>query len=496
MRRGGQKSVFLLAVITAFGLTCLSALAADPIRLECKEDNPIRKKDNPYFGMEEAARKKLEAESKNVPATMNIVAAQARTDMITQAYSRISALCKMQKKFQSEVVAFQAANKNATDNQAQGCAVFGPLSTSFTQLNATSAAYATALKDARAKLGTYYEKYRNEEKGNLEASGQASFLRAWGKNANDQTGDFSNQLVRITNEEKYAREKATDFQKVRDESAKNFTNCRSPGAADPVVQNTAGNATTPTPDATTPAAAPGISGGDGAGDGTQAPATDPNAAAQGPASGPPNNQGPPGPGNPPPPEKGPGFGENMKAAGASMGKWASDNKELLIVGGLGAAAVGGVIIYKNQQDKQEKKDKNALYSTAGFVASTQQPDPPVVKKIVVEKIVPQPIKLPKHGKTLYAEGHPVEARVDETLNPIRVTLLDENATPVKDEGIEISVQCTQPCSLGGVLRKKTVKGQVEFTDLSFSEAQEGVQLRFSCPGLSSVVTPGSFNVVE
>jgi hypothetical protein len=100
------------------------------------------------------------------------------------------------------------------------------------------------------------------------------------------------------------------------------------------------------------------------------------------------------------------------------------------------------------------------------------------------------------GKQLRMNGSPNSAKVNQTLTPIVVYLVDDQGKKVNDENVEIRVECTKACSLSGTLTLLTKEGAVEFRNLKFSAAQTGVQFRFSASGLNSITSEGSFPVTD
>lgn len=165
----------------------------------------------------------------------------------------------------------------------------------------------------------------------------------------------------------------------------------------------------------------------------------------------------------------------------------SRNKETLIVGGAGVAAVGGLLYYmKHEKDKEKKSD--AAFARA---LTTKYP-----KTVIVDGNNPNADPTKWKGKKLMMGDFPTILKVGELVPPVLITIVDENNNPVADTNVEITVTCTKACSISGTANLRSNNGTVTFSDLKFNAPHpNGMQLRFSSPNLNDTVTPGSF-VVE
>jgi hypothetical protein len=157
---------------------------------------------------------------------------------------------------------------------------------------------------------------------------------------------------------------------------------------------------------------------------------------------------------------------------------------------VGVAAIGGALLYKRNLDKKEKREDRLIQAQA-LAASKEAENKESQSTESATRTSTQRL-----GKQLRMNGSPNSAKVNQTLAPIVVYLVDDQGNKVKDENVEIRVECTKSCSLNGTLTLLTKEGAVEFRNLKFSEAQTGVQFRFSASGLDSITSQGSFPVME
>jgi len=179
--------------------------------------------------------------------------------------------------------------------------------------------------------------------------------------------------------------------------------------------------------------------------------------------------------------------------------WVSENKSNLIVGGVGVAAVGGLLLYKRNADKKAKREEAvalAAWEAEQAANPSSETTTATATATSTSTSTSEESSSQTLGKQLRSKGSPSSAKVNETLTPIVVYLVDDNGQKVNDENVEIRVECTESCSLSGTLTLPTKEGAVEFRDLKFTAAKTGVQFRFSASGSTSITSEGTFTVTE
>jgi hypothetical protein len=180
--------------------------------------------------------------------------------------------------------------------------------------------------------------------------------------------------------------------------------------------------------------------------------------------------------------------------------WISRNSGLLLTVGGGAAAVGGLLWYKNSQDKKAKREAEALEMEANAMAASQSNSTSsstststntdsTVGGTPANEATPQ-------GSKLVISGIPSGSVAANTRLPeITVAIINPAGILTQDSQTEIIVSCIQPagCSLSGTGQARTSAGKAKFNDLRFTSAHESVKLMFTAPGFDSV-TSVSFGV--
>jgi hypothetical protein len=183
--------------------------------------------------------------------------------------------------------------------------------------------------------------------------------------------------------------------------------------------------------------------------------------------------------------------------------WISKNKGLLLTLGAGAAAVGGILWYKNSQDKKAGDDASVLEMEARALASSQSGSGSSSDtgsssgSTGTDSTVggtPANISTPQ-GSKLILSGAPSGASVNAILSEITVSILNPDGILTQDSHTDITVSCAEPagCSLTGTLTVNTDAGKSKFNDLRFTNADQNVKLQFSAPGFEPVAA-GTFNV--
>lgn len=175
--------------------------------------------------------------------------------------------------------------------------------------------------------------------------------------------------------------------------------------------------------------------------------------------------------------------------------WFSENKGMLLTVGAGAAAVGGLLWYKNDQDKKAKKNAAALEAEASSSissssnsssssSSTSTSTDSTVGGTPANSATPQ-------GSKFVLSGIPSgSVAVNTKLPEITVAIINPSGILTQDSHTEIIVSCVQPagCSLTGTGQAQTSAGKAKFNDLRFTSPHESVKLMFTAPGFNSVTT--------
>lgn len=186
----------------------------------------------------------------------------------------------------------------------------------------------------------------------------------------------------------------------------------------------------------------------------------------------------------------------------SISSWASDNKGMLIVGGVGAAAVAGVLVYKNYEDKKSRKEQEKIEaiglasmanssssgSSSGSSGSSSPSDS-------FAGGTPASQQAPA-GSTLMVSGIPAGAKVGTPVTSVVVKIIGPNGVMTQDSATDITVSCASPCGMSGTLTVNSDQGKSEFKNLIFSSAQSSVVLRFSAPGFATVTSSATFAVSQ
>jgi hypothetical protein len=417
----------------------------------------------------------LENHFKNFPKIQG-VSQNARTQMANTAYSTLKALCQKKRELEGAAQALLLKAKSSSEADNGGCNAFNSNSSQFQGVSAKAKAYGEALGNANVSYNRDFDRLIKQESQDIRNHGKSQQLekaheQAWGLNLNGvaansrlEDGFFSKIIPQIQNERKDI-EKYLDPQKTQTELiTQSGLTCGSLGKPDQGADDKlkAGGHNTDGDSAAPPA------GGDTAKNGGDNPAGTNGGDANTPEAAP---------------------AETPTQSGG-VGSWVSNHKGALLVGAGAAAVVGGVLLYKHNQDKK-KEDAQDLEIGAldGMVSG------PGSSVSTGTSATTQTVLAPADS-TLQVAGFPTEATVGVPIGPITVRVIGADGAALSDGGIEVTLSCTSDCGLGGTLTKTTVGGQAQFGGISFSRAGSGVQLRVSSPGINSVASPGSFPVRE
>jgi hypothetical protein len=182
--------------------------------------------------------------------------------------------------------------------------------------------------------------------------------------------------------------------------------------------------------------------------------------------------------------------------------WISKNKGLLLTVGAGAAAVGGILWYKNSQDKKAEQDASALEMEARALASSQagsgsEAGSPSGSTNTDSTVggTPANIATPQGSKLLVSGIPSGSVAANANLPEITVAILNPEGILTQDNQTEIIVSCAEPanCSLSGTGQARASNGKARFSDLHFTSAHQSVKLIFRSAGFESV-TSSAFGV--
>lgn len=175
--------------------------------------------------------------------------------------------------------------------------------------------------------------------------------------------------------------------------------------------------------------------------------------------------------------------------------WISKNSGLLLTVGAGAAAVGGLLWYKNSQDKKAKRDAEALEMEANAMlaansASSSSSTSTSTSTDSTTGGTPANAATPQGSKMVLSGIPSGSVAVNTKLPEITVAIINPAGILTQDSHTEIIVSCVQPagCSLTGTGQAQTSAGKAKFSDLRFTQAHESVKLMFTSPGFDSVTS--------
>ena len=178
--------------------------------------------------------------------------------------------------------------------------------------------------------------------------------------------------------------------------------------------------------------------------------------------------------------------------------WVSQNSGLLIAGGVGVAAVGGILYYKKQQDKEEKRkiDEEAWAYAMAQNAKSSSSSGSGTETVVITATGTQ--NAPQGSQLVINSGIPAGATVESNLTPIEISILDPSGVITQDSNTMVSVSCAVPfpCTIAGTLTVQSSVGKARFNDIRFTGPHTGVRLKFSAPGFTTVESNSSFNVTQ
>lgn len=190
-------------------------------------------------------------------------------------------------------------------------------------------------------------------------------------------------------------------------------------------------------------------------------------------------------------EKGPGF--------------FARNKGLIIAGGVGAVAIGGILVYKKQQDnKARDKEWNMEAEAMAAVAAQKQNSSSSSSSSsnssssTVQNGSNPATNATPQGSILIITGVPSGAQVESNLSQITVSIVGPNGVGTQDSNTNVSLSCEvpSPCSITGTLTVNTDNGKAVFDDVRFTSKHTGVKLKVAAPGFKSVFTTSTFDVTQ
>lgn len=442
--------------------------AATGLKCEVDAKNPK----DPYGKMKKMNEDKIAAGIKSMGISVGRL---PRQDMMASLNARLEKLCGTKSQVE-RIAASITTKKNEAANMAagqEGCETYTRINDQLSAFLRADAAYQSEIEKAYKGEIKRYKKLVDEDANVLQAHMQKpavakSFREAWGRAPSEKVEpkDWPQFILTAPLAQMVKEHKLNDSRKSGyDELSKSILSLKEkcPSLAQielmrASVTNTNTNTDTDTDtntntntntDTNTRTGAP-IVGADGS----------PSAS-----------QTPPG----------------QQTSTAEEEGWISRNKGTLIVGAGAAAAVGGLLWYKNKQDKEEKKDNRM----AEWLASQEDSATATSTATATATSTGTGTSTDPDANTLTVTGFPPSAAVNHVISKITVTI-----TGPDKNNAQVSIACVNSCSLAGTLTKTAMGGTAEFTDLYFTAPHQGVQLRFSAPGMNSVASPGSFNVVE
>jgi hypothetical protein len=181
------------------------------------------------------------------------------------------------------------------------------------------------------------------------------------------------------------------------------------------------------------------------------------------------------------------------------------NKGLIIVGGAGVAAVGGILLYKKNQDRKEKERLREIENEAWAIAEVQRQKRDAAASATntststsTDTGGPDIYGTPPGSKLVITSGIPAGASVDSNLTEITISVVAPNGVLTGDTNTDISVSCAQPfpCAIGGTTSVRTSGGKARFSDVRFTAPHQGVKLKFTANGFAEVVSGNAFDVTE
>lgn len=187
----------------------------------------------------------------------------------------------------------------------------------------------------------------------------------------------------------------------------------------------------------------------------------------------------------------------MKTSTTDEPSWVSQNSGLLIAGGVGVAAVGGILYYKKQQDKEEKRKIDEEAWAYAMAQNTQNSSSGSgTETVVITATGTQ--NAPQGSQLVINSGIPAGASVESNLTPIEISILDPSGVITQDSNTMVSVSCAVPfpCTIAGTLTVQSSVGKARFTNIRFTGPHTGVRLKFSAPGFTTVESNSSFNVTQ
>jgi hypothetical protein len=426
--------------------------------LTCVAD--YRNKTNPYHRMKEANDQKIRQSirlgglEKKQPLP--------RQDMMALVNSDLGKLCAKQEKLAmaGANISLQKGKLEAASAGPQGCEAYNAYSAELKTFDALVKEYQSELETSIKELGAKYHELIKKEHVMLASEFDRpnmprSFRLAWGITLGDTLTDTTSKQGVISNQRRLIQEEGK-ANEARQEEYKGLaqtleslkTKCPSIGDEGLLAGAQPGEQPEP---GTLP---------------ENAPVPEPSPAGDDvvPPAGPETPEGP----------------VDEKKGG--IGEWASKNKGVLILGA-GAAAVGGLLWYKNKKDKEDS-DIPAPPLGSGGGGSTA-----TVTVIDTSTITDA------NGYTLSASGFPSGAVAGQTIGTIVVTVSGPSGGKSPD-GVKVTLGCVSSCPISGTLTRTVSGGKAEFNDISFTSAKAGVQLKVSAPNINGITSPGSFNVTS
>ncbi len=172
--------------------------------------------------------------------------------------------------------------------------------------------------------------------------------------------------------------------------------------------------------------------------------------------------------------------------------WFSRNQDALIVGGVGAAAVGGLLWYKSSSDAEKNKEIKKLkkeLKEARKPASTSSASGTSTSTGTNTSTTTT-------AKKFITSGIPTSIYVGIKLPTIQVAIVNPDNTPTTDSTTDVTIGCATPdiCSITGTLTVKAVNGIATFDNVEFSNPDQGVKLLFTGANIESHTTTATFNV--